>query len=237
MDGLLRSEGLSAGYGSGDVIRRIDLAIARGDRVVLIGRNGVGKTTLVRCLVGLILATAGELRFGAVDLLPLPARKRAGLGIGYVPQGRHVFPELTVRENLLVGEEIGRNRPGRRLRYDLVYRYFPVLKERRDQRAGTLSGGEQQMLAIGRALVGDPELCVLDEPSAGIQPSLVMEITDVLRRLNEEEGLTLLVVEQNLRVISRVGTHGLVMNRGSIVGHLDQASLQDSEQLAHYLTI
>jgi branched-chain amino acid transport system ATP-binding protein len=225
MDGLLRSEGLSAGYGSGDVIRRIDLAIARGDRVVLIGRNGVGKTTLVRCLVGLILATAGELRFGAVDLLPLPARKR------------HVFSELTVRENLLVGEEIGRNRPGRRLRYDLVYRYFPVLKERRDQRAGTLSGGEQQMLAIGRALVGDPELCVLDEPSAGIQPSLVMEITDVLRRLNEEEGLTLLVVEQNLRVISRVGTRGLVMNRGSIVGHLDQTSLQDSEQLAHYLTI
>jgi branched-chain amino acid transport system ATP-binding protein len=237
MDHLLRSEGLSAGYGSGDVIRSINLAIARKDRVVLIGRNGVGKTTLVRCLVGLILASAGKLRFGTVDILPLPARKRAGLGIGYVPQGRHVFSELTVRENLLVGEEIGRSRPGRRLRYDLVYRYFPVLKERKDQRAGTLSGGEQQMLAIGRALVGDPELCVLDEPSAGIQPSLVMEITDVLRRLNEEEGLTLLLVEQNLRVISRVGTHGLVMNRGSIIAQLDQASLQDSEQVAHYLTI
>ena len=237
MDDLLRSEGLSAGYGSGDVIRRIDLAIARGDRVALIGRNGVGKTTLVRCLVGLILASAGGLHFGAIDLLPLPARKRARLGIGYVPQGRHVFSELTVRENLLIGEEIGRNRPGRRLRYDLVYRYFPVLRERRDQRAGTLSGGEQQMLAIGRALVGDPELCVLDEPSAGVQPSLVMEMTDVLRRLNEEEGLTLLLVEQNLSVISRVGTRELVINRGSIIAHLGQASLQDSEQVAHYLTI
>jgi urea transport system ATP-binding protein len=237
MDLLLSAEGLSAGYGSGDVIRGIDLTIAHGDRVVVIGRNGVGKTTLVRCLLGLITASAGMLRFGAVDLLPLPSRKRAGLGIGYIPQGRHVFPELTVRENLLVGEEIGRNRPGRRLRYDLVYRYFPVLEERKDQRAGTLSGGEQQMLAIGRALVGDPELCVLDEPSAGIQPSLVMEIIGVLRRLNEEEGLTLLLVEQNLRVISKVGTHGLVMNRGSIIAQLDRASLQDSEQLAHYLTI
>ena len=137
----------------------------------------------------------------------------------------------------MVGEEIGRSRPGRRLRYDLVYRYFPVLRERAPQRAGTLSGGEQQMLAIGRALVGDPELLVLDEPSAGIQPSLVIEIIEVLRRLNEGEGLTLLLVEQNLRVISRVGTHGLVMNRGSIIAQLDQASLQDSEELAHYLTI
>jgi branched-chain amino acid transport system ATP-binding protein len=205
--------------------------------VVLLGRNGVGKTTLVRCLVGLIGGRAKTLRFGTVELASLPARKRAALGIGYVPQGRHVFPELTVGENLLVGEEIGRDRPGRRLRYDLVYRYFPVLRARKDQRAGTLSGGEQQMLAIGRALVGEPVLCVLDEPSAGIQPSIVIEITDVLRRLNEEEGLTLLLVEQNLKVISMVGNHGLVMNRGSIIAELDRASLQDGEQLAQYLTI
>jgi branched-chain amino acid transport system ATP-binding protein len=237
MEPLLIAEGLRAGYGSGDVLRDVDLTIARGERAILLGRNGVGKTTLARCVMGLIGASSGTMRLSGTDVRALPARARAALGIGYVPQGRYVFPELTVQENLMTGEEVGRARPGRRLRYDLVYRYFPMLKERSRQRAGTLSGGEQQMLAIGRALVGSPELFVLDEPSAGIQPSIIIEIIEALRKLNEEEGLTIFLIEQNLKVISRLGTSGSVMNRGTIIAALDQQALQDSDQLARYLTI
>jgi len=237
MSALLVAKALHAGYGSGDGIRGVELSIDRGDRMVLLGRNGVGKTTLVRCVMGLVMPSSGALYLGDTDIVRLPARTRAALGLGYVPQGRYVFPELTVQENLMTGEEVGRARRGQRLRYDLVYRYFPVLKERSRQQAGTLSGGEQQMLAIGRALVGSPELFILDEPSAGIQPSIIIEIVEALRKLNEEEGLTIFLIEQNLKVISRLGTSGLVMNRGVVIAQLDQKSLQNSDALARYLTI
>jgi urea transport system ATP-binding protein len=237
METILSARGLGAGYGSGDIIRNVDLSLSRGDLVVVLGRNGVGKTTLVRCIIGLAVASAGALRLRNIDIGALPARARAALGIGYVPQGRYIFPELTVAENLMTGEEIGRARANRRLRYDLVYRYFPILRQRGSQLAGTLSGGEQQMLAIGRALVGGPEIFMLDEPSAGIQPSIVLEIVEALHQLNVEEGLTILLVEQNLKVISKLGKSGLVMDRGQIIAKLDQVSLQDSAALSRYLTI
>jgi branched-chain amino acid transport system ATP-binding protein len=155
------------------------------------------------------------------------------MGVGYVPQGREIFPELTVEENLMMGETVGR---GKALRYDLVFQYFPVLHERRRQAAGTFSGGQQQMLAIGRALVGHPELLLLDEPSLGIQPSVVQEIGSTLVRLNEEEGLTVLLVEQNTRLIEHMAQRAYAMDKGRIVANLTREVLK-RDVLVEYLAV
>jgi branched-chain amino acid transport system ATP-binding protein len=156
------------------------------------------------------------------------------LGIGYVPQGREIFPELTVDENLRMGEQVGHKR---RNRYDLVYEYFPILKERRRQLGGTMSGGEQQMLAIGRALVGNPDLLLLDEPSVGIQPSLIQEIGAALTKLNETERLTMLLVEQNMSLIADLGQRGYAMDKGRIVSSLSGKELRNRDLLLQYLAI
>jgi urea transport system ATP-binding protein len=193
----------------------------------VIGRNGVGKSTLMKSLIGLLPPSDGTIRFGAEDITRAGADRRARLGIGYIPQGREVFPRLSVRENLLVGEVAGRGRAAPD--YERVYAFFPILKERAAQAAGTLSGGQQQQLAIARAMVGHPRLMLLDEPSEGIQPSIVKDIARNVRRLNAETGVAVLIVEQNLELIVSVAQRGFVMDKGRIVATLggDEITSQD----------
>jgi urea transport system ATP-binding protein len=232
---LLDVTGLCAGYGSTPVLQGIDLAIGPGEIVGVIGRNGVGKTTMMRALIGLLRATAGSIRFGGVELGREGPERRAQAGIGYIPQGREVFPRLTVEENLKVGEMVGA-RGGKKL-YGLVYELFPVLAERRRQKAGTMSGGQQQQLAIGRAMIGNPDLLLLDEPSEGIQPSIVADIGRVLKRINRELGTTILFVEQNLDMIMTVSQRCYIMDKGRIIAERRGEALRDRERIARDLQI
>ncbi len=220
---VLEIRGLQAGYGATPILQGVDLSVGKGEIVALIGRNGVGKTTTMRCLMGLLRTRGGGIRFLGRDIETLTSDARARLGIGYVPQGREVFPRMTVAENLMVGELIGG--PRGRKQPELVYQYFPRLAERRDQLAGTMSGGEQQQLAIGRALVGNPALMLLDEPSEGIQPSIVQLICDVLRAIRRDLGTTILFVEQNLDTILDVGERAYVMEKGRIVGRIEPGAM------------
>ncbi|MFS2049122.1 ABC transporter ATP-binding protein [Variovorax sp. Varisp41] len=220
---VLEIRGLQAGYGATPILQGVDLAVGKGEIVALIGRNGVGKTTTMRCLMGLLRTRGGGVRFLGRDIETLSSDARARLGIGYVPQGREVFPRMTVAENLMVGELIGG--PRGKKQPELVYQYFPRLAERRDQLAGTMSGGEQQQLAIGRALVGNPALMLLDEPSEGIQPSIVQLICDVLRAIRRDLGTTILFVEQNLDTILDVGERAYVMEKGRIVGRIEPGAM------------
>jgi len=232
---LLEVQNLWAGYGSGDILQGVTLQIAQGEIVATIGRNGVGKSTLMKTIIGILPASQGAISLKGEGITSLAAQERAWRGIGYVPQGREIFPELTVEENLLMGETI--NQTKQRPRYDLVYEYFPILKERRRQTAGTFSGGQQQMLAIGRALVGRPDLLLLDEPSMGIQPSIIQEIGRALVKLNHEEKLTILLVEQNTSLIAQVGHRAYAMDKGRIVATLTRETLVDRNKLVQYLAV
>jgi branched-chain amino acid transport system ATP-binding protein len=234
-DALLSVQDLRAGYGSGDILQGVTLEIRRGEIVATVGRNGVGKSTLLKAIIGLLSIRRGSVHLAGQSITHLRADQRAALGIGYVPQGREIFPELTVEENLMMGETV--NRRKRAVRYDLVYEYFPILRERRRQVAGTFSGGQQQMLAIGRALVGFPNLLLLDEPSLGIQPSIIQEIGQALVRLNREEALTILLVEQNMRLIEHVATRAYAMDKGRIVASLTREMVKNPEALAEYLAV
>lgn len=223
---VLEARGLWAGYGGTPILQGVDLAIGRGEIVGLIGRNGVGKTTAMRCLIGLLPASAGTIHLNGEPVTRQAADARARLGIGYVPQGRDVFPRMTVEENLVMGELIGGPR-GRKL-IDLVYQRFPILVQRRRQMAGTLSGGEQQQLAIGRALIGNPAVMLLDEPSEGIQPSIVQMICQALRAVRDELGTTLLFVEQNLDTILDMAERCYVMDKGRVVAELPRGEVTES---------
>lgn len=234
-DVLLSVEGLHGGYGPSPVLLGVDVAVGRGEVVAVIGRNGVGKTTLMRTLCGLLAPTAGTIRFAGRDVTAEPADRRARAGLAYIPQGRDVFPTLTVRENLLVAEA-ARTAPGKP-DYDRVYRFFPVLAERARQSAGTLSGGQQQQLAIARAMIGEPAMMLLDEPSEGIQPSIVQEIAGHIRRLNADAGLTVLFVEQNLDLIVSLADRGLVMDKGRIVARLDGSEIRSRDVVKRFLAL
>ena len=234
-DALLEVTGLYAGYGSTPVLHGIDLAIQPEEIVGVIGRNGVGKTTMMRALIGLIGGSAGSIRFRGIELLRTSAERRARAGIGYIPQGREVFARMSVEENLKVGEMVG-GPAGEKL-YDMVYDLFPVLAERRRQKAGTLSGGQQQQLAIGRAMIGNPDLLLLDEPSEGIQPSIVADIGRAMQRINRELGTTILFVEQNLDMIMTVSQRCYVMDKGRIVGERRGEALHDRARMARDLQI
>ena len=212
-DTLLSVEGLRSGYGASPVLLGVDLDVRRGEVVAVIGRNGVGKTTLMRTLCGLIAPSAGRIRFGGRDVTAEPADRRARGGLAYIPQGRDVFPTAD-RPREPAGRRGGAQRAGQaRLRPGLPH--FPVLKERERQSAGTLSGGQQQQLAIARAMIGEPVLMLLDEPSEGIQPSIVQEIARHIRALNAEAGMTVLFVEQNLDLIVSLADRGLSWTRGA----------------------
>jgi urea transport system ATP-binding protein len=232
---MLTVRGLRAGYGSTPILQGIELDVARGEIVAVIGRNGVGKTTLMKSLIGLLPAWEGSIEYDGTRVEAEAADRRARRGIGYIPQGREVFPRLTVAENLMMGRSVGGGRkPGLEA---LVERYFPILATRRNQKAGTMSGGEQQQLAIGRALVGNPGLILLDEPSEGIQPSIVQDIARNVKRLNAEIGLTVLFVEQNIDMILSMAQRCYVMDKGRIVDAVAPDELSDAQTVRRYLAV
>ena len=225
---------LHAGYDGTPILRDIDFTVDDGEIVGIVGRNGVGKTTLLKAIMGLLDPESGSVRFDGRDLTHESADVHARSGIGYVPQGRDVFPGLTVEQNLEIGEGVGDDDE---TRYEQVYDYFPILEERADQDAGTMSGGQQQMLAIGRALVGDPDLLLVDEPSEGVQPSIVQSITADLKRINEEFGTTILFVEQNLSVIQGLSERCYAIDHGTIVDEIGDGAIGDRQQLEKYLVV
>ena len=215
---ILSTIKLRSGYGGKPVLQGIDMDVREGEIVAVIGRNGVGKSTLMRCLIGLLDTWRGTITFMDQDVTSLQADARARAGFGYIPQGRDVFPQMSVEENLQVGELIGGPK-GKKLP-ELVYEYFPRLKERRRQVAGTMSGGEQQQLAIGRALIGNPSLMILDEPSEGVQPSIVQHICEALKSFRSELGTTIVFVEQNLDTILAIAERCYIMEKGKITRSL-----------------
>ena len=235
-DALLEVQALRAGYGATPILQGVDFSVGKGEIVAIIGRNGVGKTTLMKCLIGLLPASSGTIQYDGAELSTESANLRARRRIGYIPQGRGIFSRLTVSENLAMGEMIGTGKGGKQLR-NLVDRYFPILQERRHQRAGTMSGGEQQQLAIGRALIGNPDLVLLDEPSEGIQPSIVQQIAGNFRNINDEIGLTVLFVEQNIDMIMSMAQRCYVMDKGAIVDQVAPHDLADQKVMRKYLAI
>jgi urea transport system ATP-binding protein len=232
---LLALESVKSGYDGVPIVRGLSLTIKQGASTAIVGRNGVGKTTLVKTIMGLVTVTSGRIVFDDRDITLIDARQRARLGLGYVPQGRGIFARLTVFENLCMGELVGT--PRDRYEYERIYDLFPILKERRRQRAGTLSGGEQQMLAIGRILLGRPSILVLDEPSEGVQPSIVERIASVLAQEHAENGLTILLIEQNLDVVQMISEECLVMEKGKLVAQLSPEELARPEVAKQYLAI
>jgi urea transport system ATP-binding protein len=232
-DNILDISGLWVAYGATPILQGVDMTVRRGEIVGVIGRNGAGKTTLMRCLIGLIRAKRGSVSLFDRDITRMPADARARAGMGYIPQGRDVFPQMTVEENLEVGKLIGG--PDARKLPDLVYSYFPRLKERRRQIAGTMSGGEQQQLAIGRALIGNPVLMLLDEPSEGVQPSIVQMICEVLKSIRNEIGTTIVFVEQNLDTILEIAERCYVMDKGRISTTLSQDQINADHVRAQLL--
>ena len=229
---MLTVSRLNQSYGGSHILWDIDLTVKEGSRTCLMGRNGTGKTTLLKCVMGLVRSDSGTITLKKDGLRPLPAEARARLGIGYVPQGREIFPQLTVEENLQVGLGVSRAPaiPPR------IFKLFPVLKKMRLRRGGDLSGGQQQQLAIGRALVLNPTLLILDEPTEGIQPNVVHEIGDVLLRLNRDEGLTILLVEQKLPFARRVASDFSVLEKGRVVASGPIEGLSD-DVVKNHLTV
>ena len=219
---VLTVKTLNQSYGGSHTLWDVNLAVPAGSRTCLMGRNGMGKTTLLKCIMGLLPVTSGEIGFTGTDLLKLPAHGRARLGIGYVPQGRDIFPHLTVEENLRVGLGVRKN--GARSIPPHVFELFPMLKQMRHRLGGDLSGGQQQQLAIGRALVIEPILLILDEPTEGIQPNIVHEIGEIILKLNRKAGITVLLVEQQLRFARRVASEFCILEKGRCVagGSIDE---------------
>jgi len=231
---MIELDGVRAGYGETPILRDVDISVRAGEIVGVIGKNGVGKTTLVKTVVGLLEPDEGTVTFDGKDVTDRPPHERARMGIGYIPQGREIFPDLTVEQNLRMGETV--NEDSDRVLYEQVYEYFPILEDRRDQKGGTLSGGQQQMLAIARALISNPDLLLLDEPSEGIQPSIVRQISEDMRAINEDLGTTILFVEQNFQVIRGMADRCYAMERGTIVDEVAADDL-DAETLASYLAV
>jgi len=226
---MLEVRGLRAGYGAVEVLRGVDLDIARGEIVALLGSNGVGKTTFASAVSGLVRCRSGTIGFEGEDIRNLAPSAIVDRGIIHVPEGRHIFPNLSVRENL----ELGAYRRGRQNRVENIERVsgiFPRLGERFAQKAGTLSGGEQQMLAIGRGMMAEPELLILDEPSIGLSPLLVEEMFELITRLNAD-GLTILLVEQNVLQSMEIATRAFVMENGEIKLSGAPAALMDDPEL------
>jgi urea transport system ATP-binding protein len=231
---MLTIKTLNQFYGGSHTLWDVDLTVPAGSRMCLMGRNGMGKTTLLKCIMGLQPISSGGMDFDGKELVKHAAEERARLGIGYVPQGREIFSHLTVEENLRIGLGVRKNGP--KTVPERIYNLFPVLKKMLRRRGGDLSGGQQQQLAIGRALVLEPKLLILDEPTEGIQPNIVHEIGDIVLRLNQEEGLTVLLVEQKLPFARRVASEFCVLDKGRRVAAGSIEELTD-EVVKEYLSV
>ena len=234
---MLEVKDLNQYYGGSHILRNLSFEVPMGKVTTLLGRNGVGKTTLLKTLMGLVPAARGSIHFGeggeAQDITRAKSFERVRAGIGYVPQGREIFPRLTVEENLQMGLA---SKPSSTPMPQRIFEMFPVLKQMLGRRGGDLSGGQQQQLAIGRALVTDPRLLILDEPTEGIQPNIVAEIGNIVRRLNREMGLTVLLVEQKLPFARKVADRFCLLDRGRAVATGGMAALND-DLIQQYLTV
>ena len=213
---LLKVENISAGYGAIEAIKGVSLSVHPGEMVSLIGANGAGKSTTLLCISGVHRIRSGAIHFNGKRVDQLPAHQIVGLGLVQVPEGRRIFPKLTVFENLQMGAYLRRDKVEIQRDLQWVYELFPILAERRGQAGGTLSGGEQQMLAMGRAIMSKPRLLLMDEPSMGISPLLTAKIFDTIKTLNQQ-GMTILLVEQNAHLALKLSTRGYVLETGQIV--------------------
>lgn len=231
---MLKVGGLNQFYGESHTLWDVDLEVPSGSCTCLMGRNGVGKTTLLKAVMGLLPVASGSIFFEVNELSSKPAELRAQQGIGYVPQGREIFTQLSVEENLRVG--LLARSDGLSEIPELVFEIFPVLKQMLNRRGGDLSGGQQQQLAIGRALALNPKLLILDEPTEGIQPNIVHEIGDIIIRLNKEKGLTILLVEQKLPFARRVAKHFCILDKGRNVASGSMENLGE-EIINRHLTV
>jgi branched-chain amino acid transport system ATP-binding protein len=227
---LLRIENLSTGYGNIRVLHQINVAVSEGEIVTLIGSNGVGKTTTLKTISGLMRPEEGSICFANQDISRTPPHKIVEMGISHVPEGRNVFPRLTVRENLEMGAYARKDKAAIRKDFTQVMGTFPQLSLREKQIAGTLSGGEQQMLAIGRALMSRPRLLLLDEPSMGLAPLVVLGIFEIIAEINRQ-GTTILLVEQNAQIALRTAHRGYVMETGRIILSDSAAALLQNDQV------
>ncbi|NLA05716.1 MAG: ABC transporter ATP-binding protein [Firmicutes bacterium] len=232
---MLRVENVSAGYGSIKVLKQVSLSVSEGEIVTLIGSNGVGKTTTLKTISGLLRPTGGKIYFRSEEISKMAPHKIVEMDLSHVPEGRNVFPRLSVKENLEMGAYIRKDKPGIEKDYAMVMETFPQLAQRQKQTAGTLSGGEQQMLAMGRALMSQPDLLLLDEPSMGLAPLVVLGIFEIIKEVNRQ-GTTILLVEQNAQVALRTAHRGYVMETGRIIlEDSAEALLQDDQVRKAYL--
>lgn len=225
---MLKIKGMDSYYGESRVIEGLDLNVEKGKITCLIGRNGVGKTTTLKSIMGIVKTPAGSISLDGQEIIRMKTYDRAKLGIGYVPQGRDIFGQMTVQENLELGLQAA---GGKGKVPDYIYDLFPILPEFAKRKGGDLSGGQQQQLAIARALVAEPKILILDEPTEGIQPSVIEDIGDVLRRINKMRGLTILIVEQYLDFVLGISDYLYVMEHGEIImqgetGKLDAVQVQ-----------
>ena len=227
---MLEIKNLSVSYGAIDAVKDISLTVNDGEIVSLIGANGAGKTTTLHTITGLVPAKSGSVMFNGVDLLKTRNDKIVSLGMAHIPEGRHVFTRMSVEENLEMGAFCLKGQSELKQDLDMVYGLFPRLKERRNQKAGTLSGGEQQMLAMGRALMSHPKTILMDEPSMGLSPKLVKEIFSIIRKLHEQ-GITVLLVEQNAKMALSIADRAYVLETGRITMEGDAKELLNNEQV------
>jgi urea transport system ATP-binding protein len=234
VNNMLTIKSLNQFYGGSHTLWDVDMVVPMGSITCLMGRNGMGKTTLLKCIMGLLNAQSGNIQFADQDLTRAPAEQRARVGIGYVPQGREIFSQLTVEENLRIGLPIRKDK--RRSIPESIYDMFPVLKQMLRRRGGDLSGGQQQQLAIGRALILEPRFLILDEPTEGIQPNIVHEIGEVIQKLNREHNLTVLLVEQKLPFARRVATDLRILDKGRLVV-ADKISALSDDMVKQHLTV
>lgn len=231
---VLKVRNIESFYGPIMAIRGVSLDVRDGQIVSILGANGAGKTTLLKTISGVMDPEKGKIVFDGREIQGSEPHKVVEAGIVHVPEGREVFPLLTVDENLSLGAYTRSDKAGIEADRDMVFSYFPMLKQRRAQEAGTLSGGQQQMLAIGRGLMGKPKIMLLDEPSLGLSPLLVQEIFAILKRLNEEQGVTMMLVEQNAQAALELADHGYVMEVGRIVMDGSAESLLASEDIQNF---
>ncbi|MET4804878.1 ABC transporter ATP-binding protein [Limibacillus sp. MBR-115] len=228
-------EGLEAFYGAAQILFGVDLTLAPGELVALVGRNGAGKSTILKAVVGLGARACGSIRYDGTELLGMPTHKIASLGVGYVPEERRVFAELTVAENLLAGARTSQS-GSQRWTFDSVLELFPALSNLLDRRAGLLSGGEQQMLTVARTLMGNPTLLLLDEPSEGLAPLIVRQMSDAIAEL-KREGIAILLSEQNLQFARRLCDRAYILEKGRILATGDLESLLDDKHVSRALMV